>query len=316
VTLFLENLALLTNIDKFFSTQSPFRLAVILITIVSVIGLLDDLTGYEISFSIFYLIPVGIGSWYSKKYFGFFICLVSAVTWFSVEYTSGHYYSHVSIPYWNTLVRLGFFVVVAILIQRLKSTLDYNKSLAQIDGLTGLLNIRTFKQRCFAQFQLASRHNHSITLGYLDLDNFKHINDNHGHSVGDEVLRQVGNALKIRLRAYDIGARLGGDEFSILLPDTDYPGAQAFFYPLQNSLLRLARSNHWPLSVSIGVAVFHTPSTNLDEAIQIADALMYKVKKSGKNSILIEEYGNATSNTPPFSASSQLSLAKLPRKCL
>ena len=287
---------ILGHADKFFEAQSPARLAVILVLLVALVGAVDHLTGYEISFSIFYLIPVCIGAWYSKHYLGAFICVISALTWLTLDYSSAAQYSHAAIPFWNGCVRLGFFTIVAVLLKRLKGTLEFHASLAQIDSLTGLLNARTFKQRCSVYFLLASRHKRPSALGYLDLDGFKGINDTFGHNVGDEVLKAVGAALRARLRAYDIGARLGGDEFGILLPETDYSGAQAFFQQLHNSLLELAALNNWPLGVSIGVAVMYSPPVNPDEAIKMADALMYKVKNAGKNSILFEEFSSASGN--------------------
>ncbi len=287
---------MLGSADKFFEAQSSTRLATLLILLVSIVGAVDHVTGYEISFSIFYLIPVCIGSWYSKQYLGLVICIVSALTWLGLDYASNHQYSHMAILFWNAFVRFGFFVVVAVLLKRLKRTLDLHASLAQLDGLTGLMNARTFKQRCSAYFLLASRHDRTLALGYLDLDGFKAINDKFGHNVGDNVLRAVGTALTTRLRAYDIGARLGGDEFAILLPDTEYSGAQMFFQRLHNNLLELASTNHWPFGVSIGVAVFHSPPTSPDEAIQKADTLMYHVKNSGKNSILFKEFGSKPGN--------------------
>ena len=166
-----------------------------------------------------------------------------------------------------------------------------------MDGLTGLMNANTFKLRCSNHLLQASRHDRTLALGYFDLDGFKGINDKLGHNVGDEVLRAIGTLLKTRLRAYDIGARLGGDEFVILLPDTEYSGAQTFFQQIHYSLLKLASTNHWPLGVSVGVAVFLPPPASPEEAIQIADTPMYKVKHSGKNSILFEEFGSPSGNS-------------------
>lgn len=288
---------ILDNADKFLEEQAPASLAVILILLVVIVGAVDHLTGYEISFSIFYLIPVCIGAWYAKHSISAVICVISALTWLALDYASGNQYSHAAIPFWNATVRFGFFVVVAVLLKRLKGTLDFHASLAQRDSLTSLLNARTFKQRCAVYFLLASRHKRPLALGYLDLDGFKGINDKFGNNVGDEVLRAIGAALITRLRASDIGARLGGDEFGILLPETDYSGAQTFFQQLHNSLLELASVNNWPLGVSIGVAVMYSPPTDPDEAIRMADALMYKVKNSGKNSIMFEEFGRTSGNT-------------------
>jgi len=159
-----------------------------------------------------------------------------------------------------------------------------------------MMNARTFRQRCSYLFELASRHNRPMALGYLDLDGFKGINDTLGHSVGDQVLKAVADTLLNRLRASDIGARLGGDEFAILLPETDLAGARIFFAALHKSLLDLTALNHWPIGFSIGIAVFLSPVGHPDDAIRYADNLMYKVKKSDKNSTLFEEYGEIARN--------------------
>lgn len=281
---------MLEPVNRFLSAQSPVRLAPFLIFLVAVIGTLDHFTGYELSFSIFYAIPICIGAWYAGRNLGLLLCILSAITWLAVDYTSGHQYSHPGIPFWNAAVRMGFFTIIAYLLDRLHRALELQEFLAQQDGLTGMLNARTFRQRCESLFELANRHHHPLVLGYLDLDSFKAVNDSLGHSVGDQVLKAVANALSNRLRASDLGSRLGGDEFAILLPETDLAGARTFFAGLRESLIELAAQNRWPIGFSIGVAVFRSPMAKLDDAIQHADSLMYKVKNSGKNNILFEEY--------------------------
>lgn len=278
---------------EFLPAQSPFRLAAFSLLLVAMVGAIDHLTGYELSFSIFYLIPVGFASWYLGARFGLLICVVSAATWLGVDHTSGHQYSNPAIPFWNTGVRLGLFIIMAVLFERLRRALERQESLAQMDGLTGLMNARAFKERCDYLLGLASRNQRTLALSYIDLDDFKGINDKLGHSVGDQVLKAVADTLGRRLRRSDLAARLGGDEFSILLPDTDLNGAQKFFTGLHSSLLELASRNHWPVGFSIGVAIFHAPRLGTDEAIQYADALMYRVKKSGKNTVLFEAHDAA-----------------------
>lgn len=264
-------------------------LAFILIVLVAS---LDYLTGEELSFSIFYLIPVAFSAWYLRLRFGLFISLLSAATWFSVDlYLSEHHYTHFSIPFWNTGVRFGFFIIVTFLLERLQKDLELQEALAQLDGLTGLRNGRAFKHECGHYFDLASRNQHSVCLAYIDLDGFKGINDKLGHSVGDQVLRVVAETMDKRMRTSDIAARMGGDEFAIFLPETNLAGATIFFNDLQENLLEKMKDNTWDVGFSVGVAVFNSPEKSMDDAIRCADALMYQVKKSGKNRILFEEYG-------------------------
>jgi diguanylate cyclase (GGDEF)-like protein len=186
---------------------------------------------------------------------------------------------------------LSFFVIAAHLISTIRGLLETQTSLAQLDGLTGLVNTRSFAQACTSVFDLARRHGHSTALGYIDIDGFKGVNDSLGHSVGDEVLKAVGRTLAKRLRASDIGARLGGDEFAILLPETAMHGARSFFTELSTDLVNLAICNKWPIGFSIGVAVFLSSPDTSGEAIRQADELMYKLKHSGLNSIQFAEFG-------------------------
>lgn len=281
---------MLRAVNGFLSAQSQVRLAASSLLLVAAIGAIDHLTGYELSFSIFYLIPVGISSWYAGKRLGILVCIISATTWLAVDYTAGHQYTHPAIPYWNASVRFAFFVIIADLLGRLRSTLEFQASLAQQDGLTGIMNARTFRQRYDSLAQLAARHGHPMALGYLDLDGFKGVNDSLGHGVGDRVLKAVATELAKRLRASDFVGRLGGDEFAVLLPETDLAGARTFFTEIRESLLGLAAHNRWSVGFSIGVAVFHSPPANPEDAIRCADDLMYKVKSTGKNNILFEEY--------------------------
>lgn len=285
------------DVTGLLSLLSPWQLRAFSFLLVAIVGACDLAIGYELSFSIFYTIPVGVAAWYVGRRFGFLVCLVSAITWLAVDYASDHQFSHPAIPFWNAAVRLGYFVIIAYLLDRLRGALDVQEILAQEDGLTGLLNARTFRQRCDAIFMLAKRHGRPLAVGYLDLDGFKGVNDSHGHAVGDEVLKAVASALSKRLRASDLGSRLGGDEFAVLLPETDFAGARAFFAELHESLVKLARANSWPVGFSIGVALFHCAMANPDDALRYADKLMYKVKNSGKNNILFEEYAGQSRNS-------------------
>lgn len=288
---------MLEKVDRVLSAQSSLRIGATTFLLIAIVGAADVATGYELAFSIFYTLPVGIGTWYVGKRFGFVICVVSAVTWLAADNAAGHSFSHPTIPLWNASVRLAFFVIIAYLLASLRSALRFRELLAQQDALTDILNARTFKLRCNSIFDLASRHGHPLAIGYLDLDGFKGVNDSLGHSVGDQVLKAVASVLKERLRASDLGGRLGGDEFAILLPETDLAGARTFFDGLREKLVELAALNRWQVGFSIGVAVFVSVSAHPDDALRFADALMYKVKNSGKNNILFEEYSGAIRNT-------------------
>lgn len=281
---------MLDKLNELLRGQSQLARLATSALLVAIVGCVDYFTGYELSFSVFYLIPVALSAWYGSGRVAAPVCLMSATAWLLGDVISGHQYSHPAIPLWNAAVRLGFFAVTATLLCRLREVLEIHASQAQQDGLTGIMNARAFAARYGSVANLAGRHGHSVVVGFIDLDGFKAMNDSLGHSVGDEVLKAVASTISQRIRASDCVGRLGGDEFGVLLPETGLDGARSLFAAIRGSLLALADRQGWPVGFSIGVAVFGRPPESSDEAIRLADHLMYRVKATGKNNILFEEY--------------------------
>ncbi|MEO7622057.1 MAG: GGDEF domain-containing protein [Gallionella sp.] len=273
-----------------FSGRPPWIIFLAGLVLLVIIGLVDYITGYELSFFIFYLIPITHAAWYGNKRMGYLFCVISVSTWFYVDHASGHRYSYSLIPFWNGTVRLTFFLLSAYWVSSIKTLLLVKSKLARIDGLTGCLNVTAFKEKCDMLFKLTNRVGFPISLGYIDVDNFKPINDLYGHSEGDRVLQAISITMMQAVRGSDIVGRMGGDEFSILLPNTGIDNARIVFDGLRNKLLECARVNNWSISFSIGVIIFPAQSGTPDKAIGLADALMYRVKNSGKNNILYEVF--------------------------
>ncbi len=276
------------KINLILADKKPFQIVMICLITIVFFAFIDNFTGYELSFSIFYLIPISIAAWYTGRIPGILITMVSAMAWLIVDHTSGHQYAYWAVPFWNAAVRLGFFLLVTILLSELKDVLHREEMLSNQDGLTGILNARAFKESAGNLMNLALRHNHRMVLGYIDLDGFKSVNDTLGHTEGDRVLKHIAALLEENVRKVDLVARLGGDEFAVFLPETDASGAEILFPKLREKVLESAKNENWPISMSIGVIVMHQAPTNIDEAIKHADNLMYQVKKSGKNNIRTE----------------------------
>src|SRR5580704_1355790 len=172
--------------------------------------------------------------------------------------------------------------------RRLALALDNEKSLSRSDYLTGLANRRAFEESFDMECKRSRRYNRSITLVYMDLDNFKQVNDGQGHQTGDEVLVAVAASLRTNLRATDCVARLGGDEFAILLPETDEPAAQIIMRKFDAVLQALLTTKNWPIGFSFGVVTFPVPLDSLEAMLQRADKLMYDAKQGGKGAMLFE----------------------------
>ncbi len=280
---------LIARIDSVMSQCSGLQIHLVALLTVVLISTIDFVVGYEIAVSIFFLIPVAIATWYISHRAGIHFSILCAIIWFAIDY-HGHPYANPIAPYWNALVRMGFFLITEELLNQMKVHLGNEKRLSRTDNLTGLLNGRGFAEKAENLFGLAARHNRPLALAHIDLDNFKQVNDELGHSEGDKVLRVISGKLLSSLRVTDVAGRLGGDEFAIVLPETDAAGAKSMFATLRDALLQETRKHNWPISFSIGVVSFDAPAFSLDEAIRIADTLMYQVKASGKNNILYRHY--------------------------
>ena len=135
------------------------------------------------------------------------------------------------------------------------------------------------------EMERLTRTGRPFTLLYMDLDDFKTVNNSAGHEAGDTVLSRIATVLKLQLRGIDIIARMGGDEFVMILPETNDQDAHKVVPRLQSSLLEEMQSHHWPVTFSIGVLTFVSAPSNTDELFRLADQLMYRAKKEGKNAI-------------------------------
>lgn len=178
--------------------------------LVLLIGLADYITGSEISFSIFSLLPVSLVAWFVSIRAGILFALASAASWLLADLLAGHIHSHPAIPFWNMSVRLGFSLIVLGTLSRLKAAYEREKELSGIDPLTGVPNGRAFLEAARAEIDRVRRYGHPFTIAYIDLDSFKEVNDRFGHSTGDSLLRTVADAFRNNVRATDIVARLGG----------------------------------------------------------------------------------------------------------
>lgn len=273
--------------DRFFSRHTKAQVLAASACAVFLVGSIDALTGYELSFSFFYLGPVAVAAWYAGRRAAVFVSILSCAMWYFADLYAEHPYSHPAIPIWNAQIRLGFFLCTGLLLAALRDSYLIQRSLAQTDALTGLFTRRVFEDRLAHDIALAKRRKTALTLAYVDVDNFKQVNDSYGHAEGDRVLSMIARTLSASLRDADTAARLGGDEFALLLPDTDAAGAEMVLERMRAELQKKFGQIGHAVSCSIG-AVTIIDATSLagaSAAVQAADALMYEVKRQGKAAV-------------------------------
>lgn len=173
---------------------------------------------------------------------------------------------------------------------QLNAALERERSLANTDPLTGAANRRFFVVVMQREIDRLRRYGHTFSLCYIDLDNFKVINDQRGHSVGDQLLRELVTTMGAHLRASDLLARLGGDEFAMLLPETGRAGAIAKLKRVRLDVAELMKSRGWPVTLSVGILACREAPGDLDTLVHAADALMYRAKMAGKDSVVAADY--------------------------
>lgn len=279
------------EVTTYLGGQSKTFLITLSFVIVLVLGAIDYQTGGEISIAVFYLVPVALATWFVGRWAGLFISCLSGATWLITDWATGNIYSHLLVLYWNAIVTLAFYLVFTIALSAVKKALEAAKRSARTEPLTGISNSRAFSEVVGREIDRARRYSHSLSFAYIDLDDFKAVNDHFGHSVGDTLLQAVAHSIKKDIRETDTVARLGGDEFAILLPETGPKSARQFIERIRDRLTRDVQEHGWPVTFSIGVVTFMSPPIDVNEAIRIADSLMYSAKNSGKNTIKFEILG-------------------------
>jgi diguanylate cyclase (GGDEF)-like protein len=256
------------------------------LSLVALMGAIDFYVGNEISVSIFYLLPVHVATWYAGPGLGLVISVLGAVLWFVADLNGAAVTSIDSLVLaWNFGVRVLYFAGAAFLLSQLKARLESEASLSRSDPLTRVANRRHFYEVVETEISRARRYSHPLTLAYIDLDDFKHINDRFGHQTGDSLLQLVAGTLQAKLRRPELVARLGGDEFAILLPETGSEAAQAALVRMREMLRDLMQEKGWPVTFSIGAITYELPPESVDQIVRQADTLMYHAKHEGKDMV-------------------------------
>lgn len=263
---------------------------------VALIGWADLATGIYLSVSPFYLLPVAAASWWLGPRTAAAVVVVATFSWFLAEY-GWEYEFPPMVSLWNGLCRAAVFAVVARLILGLRertlelaaaqgdlaAALAREQVRSRTDALTGLANRRGFLEALDHVVRSGAQ---GVTVACVDLDDFKTVNDLHGHAVGDSVLQHVAAAIVALVRDGDVPARLGGDEFAVLFVDTPASMAELALQRLQPLVRTL--SDGLPgtrLGVSVGVVYFPAGADCVETMLEASDRAMYQAKAAGKGRI-------------------------------
>jgi diguanylate cyclase len=175
-------------------------------------------------------------------------------------------------------------------IRKLQEELSQLSDAVRVDQLTGVLNRRGLDEAIAKEISRAQRGSNLLSVAFLDIDNFKSLNDTYGHNAGDGALQHLAKVMQATVRPTDVVSRFGGEEFVILLPDTDVEQAVTTVKRLQRALTKqffMSNNEKLLITFSAGVALLKAGETETT-VLSRADQAMYLAKKSGKNRVMTE----------------------------
>lgn len=186
---------------------------------------------------------------------------------------------------WSLLTHVVLLAIGTALILLVRSLHAQAAETARTDPLTGVLNVRSFENAAGREIERARRSGRPLCLAYVDVDDFRLVNERSGRLVGDDLLRLVAVTLARNVRSTDAVGRLGGDEFAVLFPETDAAAADAVLEKIDGALKAETARADWRVGFSIGAVTFRTPPRDVNAAVRAAESAMYLVKEGGKNDI-------------------------------
>ena len=238
----------------------------------------------EVYMAAVFLVPVSFAAWFLSAGAGWLSALAATAVLAIYGWNHGSSPGH-GVLYLNSVINLGMFSFFVFIFSEVRILYRREQTLSLRDPLTSLMNRRALVSTVALEGRRMARHHHPLTLAYLDLDDFKKVNDGFGHDVGDALLRDVAQAMRKNVRATDFVGRLGGDEFVIVLPETDAAAARSVMAKLNEKLLQQMQEVKHAVTFSIGAVTFEVSLATAADMIRACDETMYAAKQQGKNRI-------------------------------
>jgi diguanylate cyclase (GGDEF)-like protein len=255
---------------------------------IGLVGYVDFATGVEVRVFPLYYLPLAISAWHFGRSGALVAAGLCAITLLGSNHLAGLRESQPDIMFANLLIEGVSFATVGILVASLKAATARERELSRTDPLTALPNRRAFYEEASRIIAINERLRQPVTLAYVDLDNFKKVNDTLGHLSGDYLLRRVGQVIQTCIRTGDACARLGGDEFAVCLFAMGRDDAMAMLQRLSSQLTEALGGLECPVTASIGGVAFLSAPESVEAMVSEADRRMYAAKAAGKNGVVLD----------------------------
>lgn len=266
--------------------STPVAVAAGVFAVAAVITL-DVWLGPGWSLGLLYSLPIAFIAWRLGMVAGLVAAIAAALGWhlfveLPVESTA-------ALALWGTAARTISYAVVAVLVAEMRALFEHERGLARHDGLTGALIGRSFRDVLDREVALARAQRRSLTLAYIDLDDFKQVNERAGHATGDDLLCAFANAARAAMGPRDQLARIGGDEFVVLFVGNggrERRAIERFHASVAAALAQGAQ----PISCTLGGIILPAGQcADPRDLVQLADAAMFEAKRAGKGGLRVIE---------------------------
>ena len=229
--------------------------------LIAAIAWLDVVTGPKLLLNVFYLLPVMFVAWATASTaYGLLAVLATFLVGPLEAYLDGFRVFSLPLAAWNAGMRTAVFCIVLVLLAEMRTLVARLQERSLTDELTGVANRRAFLEVAAREIERSRRYQHELSLAYLDIDEFKAVNDRDGHAVGDRVLIALAGLARATARSVDTVARMGGDEFVILMPETDARAALPLAERLRAACSRATGAEAARITCSVGLVTFEARS--------------------------------------------------------
>lgn len=271
---------------RFVLRLEQLPLAVVLaigLALVAVITAVDALADSGVAYDELYLLPIVSVAWLMRSTAaGLAMAALAAALRLGNSLAES-----VSVPLSisEAAIHLLLYAGIVFLLGLVRRDRDLQEELAVTDSLTGVSNARFLRAAAVTELERSRRYGHALSLMYIDIDDFKAVNDNFGHREGDRVLQRVASITGQSVRSIDVLARMGGDEFVVLMPETESREARETAERLTLALEDATLPDGTALTCSVGVATYREPPRTVEDLLAGGDAAMYGAKAAGKNRV-------------------------------
>src|SRR2546423_8871163 len=259
------------NLTEALARRSRFFRLLAGLALFAAITAVRFMVGPEFSFSFLYLVPVSFMTWFLSPRSGLYTSFAATGVLLIFDLRHRGLYTGDQVAVWDLIMNAAMFLFLIFILGEVRQLYRRERELSHTDPLTGLLNRRAFNDAVELEVERVRRLPRPLTLVYLDLDNFKPVNDTQGHAAGDRLLQEVARSMTAEIRSIDVAARLGGDEFASLLPETSPEAARGAVTKIHQRLLDSMRRERWPVTFSVGAVTFSSPLASAEEMIKLAD---------------------------------------------